>query len=161
MLAHHVVDEVAGGDGQNEAAEPVDDHQQKAAGEQPAARLDELPDLGQHLLELGFGARGGEIGRGGICPRCARGGLRACIPPPNLDGPKFEDMDTPSLRRRASFPEESAGSAQPYADAIRSEYSDLMKRMQWPTQYQPRSLPRVYARRLRRALRKERTQKRT
>ena len=43
--------------GQDEAADAVDDHQQEAAAEEQAARLDELPDLGQDLLELGLGAR--------------------------------------------------------------------------------------------------------
>ena len=74
MLVHHVIDEVAGGDGQGEAADAVDDHQQKAAGEEPAARFDELPDLGQYLLQLRLGTRGGEVG-GGCLAGAARGSI--------------------------------------------------------------------------------------
>ena len=40
----------------------VDDHQQEAAAEEQAARLDQLPDLGQDLFQLGLGAAGGEVG---------------------------------------------------------------------------------------------------
>ena len=39
----------------------VDDHQQEAAAEQQTARLDQLPHLGQDLLELGLGAVGLDV----------------------------------------------------------------------------------------------------
>jgi len=42
-------------------ARPVDDHQQKAAGKQPAPRPHQLPHLGKHLLKLWFRTGGAEI----------------------------------------------------------------------------------------------------
>ena len=60
--------------GQNEAAGAVDDHQEEAAAEQEPARLDELPDLGQDLLQLGFRARLGHVGGRGSAD-AARGAV--------------------------------------------------------------------------------------
>src|SRR5580698_7954382 len=76
----------------------------------------------------------------------------AFIPPPNLDGPKEEDIETPSLRRSASYP-------QWRVEATTSR--DWMIGA-WPTtQYQAARTRAGYVRRLRRAAIKERTQNRT
>jgi len=56
VLVHHVVDEIARGDGKGEAAEAVDDHEQKAAKDQPTTRFDQLPDLGENFFEGRLGA---------------------------------------------------------------------------------------------------------
>ncbi len=79
MLPHDVVDEVAGGSRQDKTAGAVDDHQQEAAAEEQAAGFDQLPDLGEDLLQLGLRPGFGEIG----CDCAARatggpvGGLHA------------------------------------------------------------------------------------
>ncbi len=73
MLAHHVVDQITSGSGQDEAAGSIDDHQEEAAAEEQTAGLDELPDLGENLFEAGLGAGGGEL-RGGSCS-AARGAV--------------------------------------------------------------------------------------
>lgn len=46
MLDGHVIDEVFGGSGENQAADAVDGHQEETENEQAAARLDERPDIG-------------------------------------------------------------------------------------------------------------------
>src|SRR5260370_41369039 len=74
MLVHHVVDEVTRGDGQGEAADAINDDQQKTADEEPAARPDELPYLGHDLLQLRLGALRDEVGRCGFA-HAARGAI--------------------------------------------------------------------------------------
>ena len=73
VLGHDVVDEVARGGGQDEPAGTIDDHQEEAAAEEETAGLDELPDLGEDLFEVGFGAGCGELGGG--CCSAARGAV--------------------------------------------------------------------------------------
>src|SRR5262249_35773371 len=53
-----VVDEQLGGDGEAEAEDAVDDHEEEAEGEEAAAGLDEGPDLGPGGAELLEGAFG-------------------------------------------------------------------------------------------------------
>ena len=65
VLRHDVVDEIAGRGGKDETAGAVEQHEYEAAGEQPAARLDQLPDVGEDLAELRLGTRRREAGRGG------------------------------------------------------------------------------------------------
>src|SRR5260370_25598445 len=74
MLVHHVVDEVTRGDGQGEAADAINDDQQKTAEEEPAARPDELPYLGHDLLQLRLGTLRGEVGPCGFA-HAARGSI--------------------------------------------------------------------------------------
>ena len=65
VLRHDAIDEVLGRGGEDETACAVDDHDEEAAGEEPAAGLDELPDFGEDFIELGLGAGGGQLRRGG------------------------------------------------------------------------------------------------
>ena len=66
-------------------------------------RLDQLPYLGQDLFQLWLCARRREVGRCGSA-HAARGTVYDFIPPPNLDGPKEDDIDVPILRCEVSYP---------------------------------------------------------
>ena len=89
MLGEDLIDERAEGGRQHQGAGAVDDHQQEAAGEQEAARLDERPDLGPDVFELGLGALGGEIGGDGAtgAARAGESAARMRGVPPMLDVP--------------------------------------------------------------------------
>jgi len=65
VLVEDLIDERAEGGGEHQGAGAVDDHQEKAAGEEEAARADERPYLGPDVFEFGLGAALGEIGGDG------------------------------------------------------------------------------------------------
>ncbi len=72
VLTHDVIDEVFRGSWQNQTTCTIYDHQQKASAEEQAAGFNQLPDLGQNLLQLRLRTRGSEIGGG--CAAGAAGG---------------------------------------------------------------------------------------
>ena len=51
LFDQDVVDQELGGRGQNQPGDAVDDHQHKPKRQQPSARLDQGPDLRQHLAQ--------------------------------------------------------------------------------------------------------------
>lgn len=65
MFGKDPVDERAEGGGEHQGAGAVDDHEEEAAGEQPAPGPDKRPDFGPDFFKLGLGALGCEFGGGG------------------------------------------------------------------------------------------------
>jgi hypothetical protein len=65
VLVHHAIDEGAEECGEDKAGGAVDGHEEEGAGEQRDARLDELPDFGPDVFELGRGFFLGEVGGDG------------------------------------------------------------------------------------------------
>ncbi len=93
MLAHNVIDEVAGGSRQDETASAVDDHQKEAACEEnPAGRMS-FQTSGRTFLSLGLGR---EAVRSAVWARpVLREGRSAALmlwDPPKFEEPK-EDID--------------------------------------------------------------------
>jgi len=106
MLAHHVVDQVLRRGRQNKPAGPVDDHQQETAAKQYTPRLDQLPDLGQHLLQLRFGTRrtkGGRYSTAGTSGRTVGGLHTAAVFGWTERRHRKEDMDLPVSAKATLF----------------------------------------------------------
>ncbi len=58
--------------GSTSAADPIDDHQEEAAGEEEPARLDERPDLRPDFFELRLWTLCGGVGGGGAASSAGR-----------------------------------------------------------------------------------------